>query len=68
MINVTSNRAVGRAGKGLAVPPAAEIPAPPKLRLPQGHIAPYVTTGLAGANPSPPWKEQTPADEQDFYS
>lgn len=33
-----------------------------------GRISPYVPTGLVGAKLCSPWKEQTPANKQEFYS
>lgn len=40
----------------------------PNSGCPGDWISPYVPMGLAGAKFSPPWKEQTPADKQEFYS
>lgn len=33
-----------------------------------GWISPYILLGLVGAKLSPPWKEETPANKEEFYS
>lgn len=49
MINVTENCVVARDWKGLAIPLADEIPAPPKLRLPWGLDFTLCANGTGGS-------------------